>query len=222
MNIKYIAIVLLLPIALFAENNVDDIRWIAQIYPPYSYIDDDGKKKGVVIELLDKILKDTSSKKLSQDVEMRAFSKMFIYMNNDKNTVFFPLAKLPQREKMFKWVCPIFEDKPVIYSKNEINNISSSNELKKYKIAGRDGYNGSQQLADVGVSLKLVPSNDESILALKNGEVDMVVCDELSCSKLLPEKEYKVAYRLQSAPMCFAFNKDTNDKLVEMVRNSIK
>lgn len=209
-----------LPSISFAQSNIDDIRWIGQIYPPYSYVDSNGVKKGVVVEVLDKILKKSGSKKSAQDIEISAFSKIFIRSNNDKNTVFFPLAKLPKREKMFKWVCPIFEDKPVIYAKKGIT-ITSIDDLKKYKISGKDGYHGVNQLDDKNISVKTKSSDEDAVLDLKAGKVDMVICDEQACLSYLPKNEYQAVYHLSPAQMCFAFNKDTDDALVELVRKNM-
>jgi polar amino acid transport system substrate-binding protein len=215
-------VTLLLPTMSFAENtDIDSIRWIGQSYPPYIYEDSSGAKRGEVIDKLSAILKASGSKRGAQDIEMKTFSKMFIRGNNDKNTVFFPLVRLPAREKMFKWVCPLFEDKPVVFARAGVN-IASENDLKNYKISSKDGYHGAGQLDDMGISVKSFDSEQDAASALESSKVDMMVCDEQVCSQLLPKNKYQMAYRLKPAQMCFAFNKDTDDALVKLVQDGLK
>lgn len=213
--------------SLSLADSIDDIRWVSQNYPPYSYQDENGNNTGSVINKLEQIFKKTGSSKTGKDVEMKTFSKMFIKMNNDKNTVFFPLARLPERESMFKWVGPIFMDQPVVFGRSSIN-IANVNDLKNYLIGGREGYPGVKQLDSMDISeFKFSDKDAQNMMSLRNSQVGLVVCDEMVGNYIMQNlgmkpADYKVVYRLQPVEMAFAFNKDTDDAIVQEVANAIK
>lgn len=212
--------------SLALAKGVDDLRWIAQDYPPYSYIDASGENKGLAIDVLDKILRKANSSKTTADVEIKTFSKIFVKMNNDKNTVFFPLARSPERESMFKWVGPIFKDQPVIFAKANSNiTINYIADLKPYKIVGREAYHGVKQLGDLD-NINFVDNDTAAIQNLADKE-DLAVCDKLSCLNSIEtlgfkEQDYKIVYKLSPSDMYFAFNKDTDDAIVNEVREALK
>ena len=211
--------------SLSLADDVNSLRWIGQSYPPYSY-SENGVNSGIAIEKLAKILKNTGSSKTTKDIEIKTFSKIFVKMNNDKNTVFFPLARLPERESMFKWVGPIFTDQPVLFAKSNIT-ISSPADLKAYTIGGREGYPGVKQIEALGVSnIQFADSDEQNIQKLKNDQLNMVLCDSLSGTNLMKKlgmkaQDYKVVYVLKSSDMYFAFNKDTDDAIVTAVASAL-
>ena len=117
---KITALLLLtIPAVSFADS-VDDVRWIAQDYPPFSYVDSNGDNAGTAIAQAGEVMKKISSKKTTKDIEVKTFSKFFVGFNNDKNTVFFPLADLPERQSKFTFIGPLFMDKAVVIGKASI------------------------------------------------------------------------------------------------------
>lgn len=237
---KFLISILIILTSNFAlASDIDDLRWIAQDYPPYAYIDDNGHNAGPVINLVAEILKKSGSSKTIDDIKISTFSKMFIFSNNKEDAVFFPLAKTPDRESYFKWVGPIFVNKPVIYAKAikrstdkgltgrkpiQINQIE---DLKNYTILGRDKYTGVTQLQDADVSVQSGDSDQENFLKLKDDQVQMVVCDKSVGQYLiknleLTAEDYQIVYELEENDMNFAFNKDTDDDLINQVKTLLK
>lgn len=215
-----------IPSISFADN-VDDIRWIAQDYPPFSYVDSQGNNAGTVITQAGEVMKKISSSKTTKDIEVHGFSKFFVGRNNDKNTVFFPLAELPGRESKFTFVGPLFMDKAVVIGKVNIT-INDPKEIKNYTIIGRDGYPGVMELSNLDINrAKSSDSDKESLMSLKNNNVDLVVCNEDSGLYWMKElgmnqKDYKVVYRLKETKMSFGFNKDTDPAILEKVAAALK
>lgn len=219
-------LLLAIPAISFADN-VDDVRWIAQDYPPFSYVDSSGNNAGTAISQAEEIMKKISSKKTAKDIEIRTFSRFFVGMNNDENTVFFPLADLPERESKFTFIGPLFMDKAVVIGKSSVT-INDAQELKNYSIIGRDGYPGVKQLSELDINReKSSDSDKESMMNLKNDKVDLVVCNEESgfywMNQLgMDQKNYKVVYRLKETKMSFAFNKDTDPAIMDKVSAALK
>lgn len=207
----------------------DDIRWIAQDYAPYSYIDSNGNKAGLAVEIAKEIMKKIGSKQTADDIDIKIFSKYFIRMNDNPNTVFFPFLQVPEREKYFKWVGPIAMNQPVIIARTQkqikVNNLA---DLNQYSIGAKEGYNAVAMLTNLGVNgsvFQTATSDEEDLTRLKTGAVDMVVCDEMSCNaamaKLGMSKDCEVIYRMQSSKFSFAFSKDTSDDIINQVQQAL-
>lgn len=219
--------------------SVDDIRWLAQDYPPYIYIDDNGKNHGPVADFVGELMKKTGSSKTQNDIEIRNFTKMFVYSNNDKNTVFFPLARTKDRESHFKWVGPIFINEPVIFAKSARRStdkgltgrkpitITAIDDLKAYSILGREKYTGVIQLQQADINVDTGDSDTDNFLKLKDDKVQMVVCDKTVGNYLIKKlgldiQDYEVVYKLDTNEMSFAFNTDTDDDLIKLIADNIK
>lgn len=222
----------------FADS-FDDLTWFAQDYPPYSYIGNSNKNKGPLIELVGEIMQKAGSSKSIDDIQIRTFSKMFMYSNNNQNAVFFPLARTPDRDSYFKWVGPIFINKPVVYAKANVRStdkglsarkpiiINQIDDLKNYSIAGRDKYTGVMQLQNAGVSVQTGDSDEDNFISLKNDQVQMIVCDNQVGEYLIKKlgevaSDYQIVYKLDENEMNFAFNKDTDDDLIKQVQDILK
>lgn len=220
--LNYTLLTLSLSNIAFADS-VDDIRWIGQDYKPYSYIENDNRT-GMMVEIAEAMMKKIGSNKTGKDIEISAFSKSFIRKNNDANTVFFPLAQLPEREKYFKWVGPITTDEPVLFAKKSKQiKINSPEDLNKYTIAIKDGYSAEKLLKKIGVKSDALKSNDsdnDSLDAITQDKVDLIACNRLTCliemkDKKLNPMNYEVVFQMQGSMLSFAFNKDTDQEILD-------
>jgi polar amino acid transport system substrate-binding protein len=203
---------------------VDDLKWVGQEYYPYSYMDKDSQKPaGIYVDVVEAILEKTESTKKASDIEIHSFYRSFIRHTNDTNIVFFPLIKTPSRSWYFKWVGPIGLDEPVVFAKRTKNIIiSSPDDFEKYKIAGKDNYNANDQ---IDASIRTNDSNEDSIKQLESDKVDLVVCNKATCQNIIEKQglkldDYRVVYKLEASELSFAFNRDTDDVLVEAVRKA--
>ncbi len=201
--------------------SVDDIRWIGQDYFPYSYMENN-QREGMAVEVVAAILKKMESTKTTKDIEIKAFSRSFIRKNNDQNTVFFPLAKLPEREKYFKWIGPIAMDEPVLFAKKSKNiTINGATDLAKYSIAAKDGYGAVKLLKNLGVkdsSIDVNESDMESIEKVVQEKVDLLACNRLTCIEIMKDRkvnphDYNIVYKMQGSELSLAVNKDTDKEL---------
>ena len=206
----------------------DDLKWIAQDYQPYSYVNEQGQKAGLAVEIAAKIMQKIGSKQTAKDIDIQTFSRSFIRKNNDPNAVFFPLARSPEREKYFKWVGPIASDEPVLFAKKAKNiTISSPEDLKQYKIAAKDGYNAVKMLKDMGVkSFELGTNDKEAIQKMQAGEVDLVVCNRLAClaamkGQGLKMQDYNMVYKMEKGELAIAINKDTDAAVIAKIDQAL-
>jgi polar amino acid transport system substrate-binding protein len=203
-------------------TGIDELKWVGQEYYPYSYMDEKSQKPaGIYVDIVEAIMNKADSK--AYDIGIHSFNRSFIRHTNDTNVVFFPLIKTSGRAWYFKWVGPIGMDEPVVFAKRTKNIvISSPEDFEKYKIAGKDNYNANDQ---IDASIRTNDTNEESIKQLDLDKVDLVVCNKRTCQNIIKNKglklnDYRVVYNLEASELSFAFNRDTDDALVEQVRKS--
>lgn len=227
--VKIIAISFISNICL--ASGLDEVKWVAQDYIPYSYMDKSSKNTGMAIDIVDEILRKTGSTKNIKNIQLNQFSKMFIFRNNDKNTVFFPLIENSKTKKNFKLVGPLDSDRQVIFAKAEkgiiINDLP--NDLKPYLIAVKEDSYSAKQLDDLDVSnrsIKFSDSDEENMRRLENDKVQLFACNERVGKALMNElgmdsKNYQVVYRFKEGKLFFAFNKDTSDEIIMQFQKAL-
>lgn len=199
----------------------EDIKWFAQDYKPYAY-EKNGVATGLAVDVAIVMMQGMGLNTSAKDIDVRMLSKFFIKMNDDKNTVFFPLVENEKRKDYFKFVGPIATARPVLIApKSKSITIKEPKDIESYKISTMDGYFAMQELVNNGLNSSIFSTNSndqDNVQAMISGNVDMVLCDELSCLRVLEDldakKDYQVVYSLPTKNLSFAFTKDTNDDLV--------
>jgi polar amino acid transport system substrate-binding protein len=211
-----------------ASAFADELTWIAQDYPPYSYIEDNGNKAGLAIDIASGIMKKLGSNQNAQNIDVKVFSRFFIRMNDNQNTVFFPFAQAPDREKYFKWIGPIAMNQPVIIAKTKRHIvINNPTDLNQYSIGTKDGYSAVSVLKNLGINssvFQIASSDEEDLKNLGTGVVDLVLCDELACKstmkKLSMDKDYEIIYRMQPSKFSLAISKSNSDEMVNKINQA--
>jgi|GEM_PF-4600013 len=209
----------------------EEIRWIAQDYPPYSYINKAGENSGLTVEIASKIMKNIGSENNQKNIEVRKFSKFFVFRNDDTNTVFFPIAKTPNRASKFKWVGPIITPKTILIAKKSKNiKINNPSSLSQYSIGTMSGFYAVSDLTTLGVDSGAFQSMDndkENLKELSSGKVDVALCDELSCNFSikalnLNPNDFETIYTLKSSDSSFyfAFASDTKDDVINKTQKA--
>jgi polar amino acid transport system substrate-binding protein len=231
MKIKNLITLILLASFSFAANATDKIRWIAQNYAPYSYVDKNGKNSGIAVDLAMLIIDKMNLSDNPQNIELTQLTKFFILRNDDANTAFFPIVQTANRADKFKWVGPIAASNPVLIAKKKDNiKINNPNELSSYSIGVINKYYAIAKLVELGAnnnSFMEVENDNNNIKKLNNGGVNMALCDELSCnfeikSLNLKADEFEVVYRLNgNDSFYYAFSTDTEDSLITKITNAL-
>jgi len=94
--------------------------------PPYSYLEDK-KLTGLSVEIVKEIQRRVGSQ---YKIRNKPWGRV-IKESHEINTMTFPLARVPYREKLYKWIGPIYTDSFVFVVKKEnYTKILNINELK--------------------------------------------------------------------------------------------
>ena len=229
---KKIMIVMLLSFNLFATQTTK-IKIYTEHYPPYNMKNINGRLQGSSVEVLSAVLKEMNSTQTIKNVKLRSWTKSYKIAKKRVNAMVFSTTRTKSREKLFKWVGPIATTTVgVLAPKDKHIVISDVSDFNKYKIG--------VVLDDVGEALLLEANVDKNRFDYVKGE-DAI---NQSFSKLEEDKidmfaynlnvafanakmegfdisKYEVIYTLKVGELYFAFNKNTDDKIIKKWQNAL-
>ncbi len=193
-------------------------------WKPYNF-EEGGVLKGVSTDLLVLMLKRTGSKQGRKDIKLYPWSRSYKLVQEKENAVLFTTTRTPAREKMFKWVGPIFDMTFYFHALKSKNiKIKSFNDLKKYKIGViRDDVTEQLTIKKGGIAqsdLQRVTSSSSNIKKLEIGRIDLTPqsIDGFinSCKKMgIDPNKFETVFVLDSKKMYYAFNTKTSDSIIK-------
>jgi len=209
--------------------SVKNLTYITEQFPPYNY-QEGGKLQGISVDLLEKMWKKMSVNLNESNIKLLPWTESYRRTINESNTVLFSTARLPQREHLFKWVGPIGPIRNVLLAKKDkILNISSAEDLKKYKIGAINDDSAVQMLLDKGMKkedLVLETASSQIIEMLQNGSIDAWAYGDTAGIWQIQKSgakasDFKVAYVLDQIDYYYAFNKETPESIVQSFQQAL-
>lgn len=191
----------------------------AIVYPPLVYSEGNdlwGVAPEVVHEI-QKMVGDTSPLKSSP--WLRAYEQT----QAGPMQAIFAIVRIPKREKLFKWVGPVFEEGDYFFKrKNSHLRIRTLDDAKRVnRIAVRKGGYTHQALVEAGFeNLDVGPTYDSSFKKLLDGRVDLVLMGERTyyyMSKnagIEPDMFEPTEYKFNESGAWLAFSPDVPDATV--------
>jgi polar amino acid transport system substrate-binding protein len=210
-------------------TSANDLTYITEQYPPYSY-QKDGKLQGISVDLLEKVWERMGVDLNSSAIQLLPWTEGYDRTLKENNTVLFLTAHLPQREQLFKWAGPILSGKFVLLAKKDKNiRIATSEDLKKYRIGAIEDDVAIQLLLDKGLKkeeLILETTSAPIIEMLENGSIDAWAYNNITGGWQIQESgknvsNYEEAYVLENVDGYLAFSKDVPDPLVQSFQQAI-
>jgi polar amino acid transport system substrate-binding protein len=206
-----------------AAEPLPQFQIMTETWPPFQF-EEEGEIKGFVVDLLVLMLERIGSFQNRDDIRIYPWARAYSHAQNRENTILFSTTRTREREKMFKWVGPIFQDTTVLIARKERNiKIGKAADLKQYRFATIIDDVGEQYLQRYGIPLSKMSRNSDRVatigmLALKR--VDMIIQswqgfveDAKSVGHDLDE--FEVVFTIDKAHMCFAFHKETPGWIIE-------
>jgi len=231
-EMKKIVILLFLIVNLFS-NETQNIKMYTEYGPPYNMKDENGKLQGLSIEILEAMLKQMNSKQSINDVKFRSWAKSYAIAQKKQNTMVFSTIRTKSREKLFKWVGPITTAKiGVIALKSKNIVIKNISDLNKYRIGAVLKDVGETLLLDAGVNKNLIQyvkgedTINISFNKMQKNRIDMFayytdVAFANAKIKGFDIDKYEVIYILKTGYLYFAFNKNTDNKIIQKWQNAL-
>ncbi|POF40023.1 amino acid ABC transporter substrate-binding protein [Pseudomonas laurylsulfativorans] len=130
----------------------------------------------------------------------------------------FVMARLPDREKLFKWVGPIGPDDWIMLAKADSKiTLETLNDARKYKIGAYKGDAIAETLSKQGLNPIVVLRDQDNARKLVNGQIDLWATGD-PAGRYLARQEgvngLKTVLRFNSAELYLALNRDVPDETV--------
>lgn len=209
--------------------SAEDLTYITEQHPPYSY-EKDGTLQGISVDLLEKVWERMGADLNSSVIQLLPWTEGYERALKENNTVIFPTCRFPEREQLFKWAGPTASDKYVLLAKKDKNiSITDKEDLKKFRIGTVKDDIAVQMLLDEGVKkedMTLETTATPIIEMLKSGSIDAWAYNEITGFWEIQESgenasNYEVVYVLGTANAYLAFNKEVPDSLVQSFQEAV-
>lgn len=215
-----------------SSQNIDDIVFITENYPPYNF-KMDGKLQGISVELLLLIFQKLNATQSLNDITLKPWARGYNALVKKKNTCLFSAVRTPERENLFKWVGPIAETTISLIARKDQNIIiKSEQDLMHYKIGAVIDDVGEQLLLQAGVKLKnldrigginVIP---RSIKKLNKGRFEVwAYVEDVALWGIqkngFTTSDYEVVYRLGNGALYYAFHESTADTLIKELQGAL-
>jgi len=206
----------------------DALRILTEEYPPFNHQTPAGVG-GTSTEIVLQVLRDLDMDIQRSDIELVPWAQAYKQTLEQKNTMIYSIVRVPQREDLFKWICPIGCLQVGLLARVDQNvQIDSPADLKRYQIGVVREDIAHQLLRDIipEKDLDIASSSEVNLHKLKQGRIDLFAYDVNVATYLLNRvgldpADYQTAYVLKEAPLCVAFNKETDDGLVDAFRGQL-
>lgn len=137
----------------------------------------------------------------------------------------FVMARLPDREKLFKWVGPIGPDDWIMLAKADSKiTLESLEQARKYKIGAYKGDAIAETLSKQGLKPIVVLRDQDNAKKLVNGQIDLWATGD-PAGRYLARQEgvngLKTVLRFNSAELYLALNKDVPDDVVAKLQAAL-
>ncbi len=137
----------------------------------------------------------------------------------------FVMARLPERERLFKWVGPIGPDDWIMLAKADSKiALGSLEQARQYKVGAYKGDAIAETLAKQGLNPIVVLRDQDNAKKLVNGQIDLWATGDPAGRYLARQEgvtDLKTVLRFNSAELYLALNKDVPDDVVARLQKAL-
>lgn len=209
----------------------DDYRvdLLTENFPPYNMATN-GKNfareenlAGIAVEVLRETFKKAG---IHYSMTLRfPWARVYKMALETPNNGAFVTARLPEREKLFKWVGPIGPDDWVMLARADSNiQLISLEQAKSYRVGAYKGDAIEEHLRKQGLEPVSSLRDQENAHKLQDGSIDLWATGD-PAGRYLAKQEgitgLKTVLRFDSAELYLALNEQTPDEVVERLQKAL-
>jgi len=208
---------------------LNQFTYYTEDYPPYNYLDDQ-TVKGLAVDLLLEANRHIGSHLERSDLKLLPWPRAYYIAQTKPNSVLFSTARIPAREKLFKWAGPIGATRVVILAKKQNSIIiNQPSDLSEYSIGVVKNDIAEQLLLEAGVtSTMLEYANTSTPLSkmLSYDRFKLWAYEERAARIAIEQSgmnndDFEVVYVLQALELYYAFHPDTDDKTITLFQAAL-
>lgn len=202
-------------LTIYTENN-----------PPASYMVN-GKLEGLAVDAVRKILLHLHQ---PDTIEMVPWARGYNLALKQPNVALFSTTRLPQREKLFKWVGPLYTHTWAFFKKKGARfKISSLEDAKKVDRIGTYRQDAKKMFLEKNGFANLVETTDNTTNAvhLLHGNIDLWIASSFSMPYIARQAgvdpdEFESAFIIRSVDNYIVFSLQTPDSIVAEWQRAIE
>jgi polar amino acid transport system substrate-binding protein len=199
----------------------ENITFYSENYPPANYLVND-KLEGISVDTLKAIWKHLNV--AEQEIQVVPWSRGYRFTLDKSNTALFTMSKTHPRERLFKWVGPVFNSTHVLIAKKSKRfKFSNLGQIFYHNVAAVQGDISEISLLEVGFpssNMAKVSQLKQAFLMMESDRVDMIVVSIHGFAYLakqlgFDENDYEQVWQVNKIGNYFAFNINTPDEIIE-------
>ena len=209
-------------------QTVDDLTIVTEEYPPFNFTAGE-KRQGIATDTLIEMLKLSGSSQTRADIGFLPWASAYNLAVNNRNVLLYTTTRTEAREKLFKWVGPILKSKFVLFARKDANlkiaSISDINERElRVGVVLHDV--GEQMLLNQGLNrarLYRYNKGTHMVKMLHNNRINLLAYGQIATRWFFKDQGYdpddfEEVFFLQKSDYYYAFNKNTDDKIVNQLQ----
>lgn len=210
-------------------QSVPKFKIMTEDWVPYQFREGT-ELRGISVDLMVEMLERTGSSQTRNDIMLLPWARAYRSLEQEKNTVLFSMTRSPERENLFRWVGPIFQNTTYLIAPKKQNiKISSSEELQNYRFGTIIDDASEIFLLRLGIKADHFErnSNTQSNLRMLNaGRINFIVSGWeafVSDAELtgLDPNEFEIVYTVDSSDVSFAFHRDTPNWIIQKFQQAL-
>ena len=211
------------------ENPDADLVLLTENFPPYNMAKNgknfaqDENINGIAVDIVREMFKRAD---VTYSLTLRfPWERIYKLALEKPGYGVFVMARLPDREKLFKWVGPIGPDDWIMLAKADSKiTLETLNDARKYKIGAYKGDAIAETLAKQGLNPIVVLRDQDNAKKLVNGQIDLWATGD-PAGRYLARQDgvsgLKTVLRFNSAELYLALNKDVPDETVAKLQAAL-
>ncbi|KOX98373.1 substrate-binding periplasmic protein [Pseudomonas nunensis] len=211
------------------ESPATDLVLLTENFPPYNMAKNgknfaqDENINGIAVDIVREMFKRTD---ITYSLTLRfPWERIYKLALEKPGYGVFVMARLPDREKLFKWVGPIGPDDWIMLAKADSKiTLETLDQARKYKIGAYKGDAIAETLAKQGLKPIVVLRDQDNARKLVNGQIDLWATGD-PAGRYLARQDgvtgLKTVLRFNSAELYLALNKDVPDEIVAKLQAAL-
>jgi polar amino acid transport system substrate-binding protein len=221
--------VLLTGVAHAADNADTSLVLLTENFPPYNMAKNgknfaqDENINGIAVDIVREMFKRAE---INYTLTLRfPWERIYKLALEKPGYGVFVMARLPDREKLFKWVGPIGPDDWIMLARADSKiTLESLDQARKYKIGAYKGDAIAETLTKQGLAPILVLRDQDNAKKLVHGQIDLWATGD-PAGRYLARQDgvtgLKTVLRFNSAELYLALNKNVPDEVVAKLQAAL-
>jgi polar amino acid transport system substrate-binding protein len=220
---------LLISSARAADSSTTELVLLTENFPPYNMAKNgknfaqDENINGIAVDIVREMFKRAN---VTYSLTLRfPWERVYKLALENPGYGAFVMARLPDRERLFKWVGPIGPDDWIMLAKADSKiSLESLEDARKYRIGAYKGDAIAETLAKQGLKPIVVLRDQDNAKKLVSGQIDLWATGD-PAGRYLARQDgvngLKTVLRFNSAELYLALNKNVPDETVAKLQAAL-